>query len=246
MTEAVGISLFIMVIILAGTLSGGFSVTIFNKYFYYKYHYLFVFCGGILAGVLGFDLVPDAIRGYDSIGIFAGISLGIMFIFLIDKYVHQHVKQVSFEHPVTFALLFLALFIHSIPAGLAIGLNYKDHHFQELSLLLAFLLHHFPEGMVMMVSVLYSKMQQRVFLLLCLVLSLTVGFSSYLGMAFDIHSSKIRTMFMGIAIGTLGYVTFYEILWKGLKQQLTLRMVMIALVGIGFIGLFHLFSPTGH
>jgi zinc transporter, ZIP family len=132
-------------------------------------------------------------------------------------------------------LLFLALLFHSIPSGIALGIDFQGEHFQDSVLLGAILIHHIPEGMVMMVSVIYSKMKVSTFWIFCLVLSLAVGINTFLGIKLDIQSIKLRTIFMGIAVGTLGYVTIFELLWKGLKSHLTLKMFMAALLGIVFL-----------
>lgn len=245
MTEAIKISFYVILLIFLGTITGGLAVAIVGKYFHKIYYYLNVFCGGILAGLLGFDLVPEVISSYNQIGILAGASIGIFFMLIIDRYLH-HSKQVHFEHPETFSLLFLALLIHSIPSGLALGLNFQNAQFQDPSLLTVILIHHIPEGMVIMVSVLHSKLKLKTFLLLCLYLSFTVGLNTYLGISLNVDSIKFRTIFMGVAIGTLGYVTFYEILWKGLKKHLTFKMMIAALLGMVFLRLYLIIAAFSH
>lgn len=161
-----------------GTLSGGVAVTIIIKVFHKNSFYLNVFCGGILAGILGFDLVPELLSNYRPVGIMAGISLGIFIMLLMDRFLHNS-RHNQIEHQETFMLLFLALLFHSIPTGLALGIDFQDHDFQDSVLLGAILIHHIPEGMVMMVSVLYSKMKLKNFLVFCLLLTLTVGINTF-------------------------------------------------------------------
>ncbi|WP_187118937.1 ZIP family metal transporter [Bacillus marasmi] len=236
----------IWIYIFVGIIVGGLAVVLLTKMMKQNYLLLIVFCGGILAGLLGFELIPDLIGKYQPVGIFIGITLGFMFMLLIDRYLHQHPKIVHIEHHETFTLLFLALFIHSIPTGFALGLNFTHHHFQDPSLFGAIILHHIPEGMVMMVSVLYSKMKLKSFLIFGSLLSLAVSLNIYFGITFDVNSIQLRTIIMGIAIGSLGYVTFFEILWKGLKNHLTLKMVMSACLGLIFIKLYFVFVSFGH
>lgn len=199
--------------------------------------YLNVFCGGILSGIVGFDLVPELMSHYQPVGIMAGISLGIFFMLLMDRFLHNS-SHTKIEHPETMMLLFLALLFHSIPSGIALGIDFQGGHFQESSLLGAIVLHHIPEGMVMMVSVMYSSMKFRYFWIFCFVLSLAVGINTFLGITLDFQSIKLRTMFMGIAVGTLGYVTIYELLWKGLKKHLSMKMIFAAILGSVFISMY--------
>jgi zinc transporter, ZIP family len=155
-------------------------------------------------------------------------------MFLMDRFLHTN-KYAQIEYSETFILLSLALLFHSLPTGIALGLDFQGDHFQDSALLVAILIHHFPEGMVMMVTVLYSRMKVNVFLIFYFLLSLGVGINTYLGIAFDFQSIKLKTMFVGIAIGTLGYVTFYEVLWKELKEHLTIKMFIAAMLGILFL-----------
>lgn len=234
MTEAFLWSFYIFVFIFLGTLSGGMAVMLISKVLNKNSFYLNLFCGGILAGLLGFDLIPELMSNYRPVGIMAGISLGIFFMLLMDRFIHNS-KHDQIQHPEIFMLLFLALLFHSIPTGIALGINFDGDHFEDSTLLGAILVHHIPEGMVMMVSVMYSNLKLKTFWLFCLLLSLAVGMNTYLGITLDFQSIKLRTMFMGIAIGTLGYVTFYEILWKGLKEHFTIKMFITAMLGIIFL-----------
>lgn len=245
MAEAFEASFYIMVFIFFGTLSGGFAVTLMSKMFHKNSFYLNVFCGGILAGLLGFDLIPELMSSYRPVGIMAGISLGIFFMLIMDRFLHNS-KHTQIDHSETFMLLFLALLFHSIPAGIALGINFQDDHFQDSALLGAILMHHIPEGMVMMVSVMYFKMKLKTFWMFCFLLSLAVGLNTYIGITLDFESLKLRTMFMGVAIGTLGYVTIYEILWKGFKKHLTMKMIIAALLGTIFLRIYLALTPFNH
>ncbi|MEH6995909.1 ZIP family metal transporter, partial [Neobacillus drentensis] len=174
MREAIEASFYIMIFIFLGTFSGGVAVTLVTKVFHKNSLYLNVFCGGILAGILGFDLVPELMSNNRPVGILAGISLGIFFMLLMDRFLHNS-RHKQREHQDTFMLLFLALLFHSIPTGLALGINFQGNHFQDPILLGAILIHHIPEGMVMMVSVLYFKMKLKNFWIFCLLITLAVG-----------------------------------------------------------------------
>lgn len=245
MIEEIRTSLIIWVVIFLGTAIGGLAVPFIRRYFHRNHLYLNVFCGGILAGLLAFDLIPEIVHHYQPIGIFSGVSLGIFMMLLFEKYLHS-TKHIDTEYQDTFFLLFFSLFIHSIPTGLALGLNFTEHHFQHPSLLIAILIHHIPEGMVLMVTVLNSKQKVKIFVLLSCLLSFAVGVNTYLGMSLNLHSLKLQTMIMGIAIGSLSYVTFYEILWKGFRSHLTIKMIIGACLGLVFLRVCLVLAGFGH
>ncbi len=238
-------SIIIGVFIFFGTALGGLAVPFIRRYFNRNHLYLNVFCGGILAGLLAFDLIPEVVSKYQHIGIVSGVSLGIFMMLLFEKYLHS-AKHIESEYQETFFLLFLSLFIHSIPTGLALGLNLSEQHFYHPSLLIAILIHQIPEGMVLMVTALNSKQKVKKFIVFSCLLSFAVGLNTYLGMSIDLHSPKLQTMIMGIAIGSLSYVTFYEILWKGFRSHQTIKMIIGACFGLVFLRVFLVFAGFGH
>lgn len=228
------ISLWITGLIFLGSILGGGLVRILHPIIKEKYFYLNIFCGGLLAGLLSFDLIPETMNQYQSIGLIAGASAGILLMFATDHFLHGF-KHSAIKRPEVFIMLFIALLIHSIPAGMALGLNFDE---TKDSLLRAVLVHHIPEGIVLMASVLYLKVKISFFWLVCVLISLTVGINVYLGLTLNVQSFKVSTMFMGAAIGTLSYVTFYEILWKGYKRHPSWQMLGTLLLGTLVIKLF--------
>ncbi|MEK4009693.1 MULTISPECIES: ZIP family metal transporter [Peribacillus] len=230
MTEGLKVSLFIMMMIFLGTGLGGLATKYVEGVLRRNYRLLHMFCGGLLVGLLGLEIFPETISDYDSLGILAGFSSGIVFMLFMDHILHN-MKGVHFEKPQMYIFLFLALFIHSIPTGLALGMSFQDQQLQNSALFSAILIHHFPEGMVMMVSVMVSNANPKVFWVFSFLLSLAVGTTSYLGMTINTGSIKIQTLLLGAALGTLSYVTLYEILWKGASDRFTPLMVGAVLAG---------------
>ncbi|MGX2959692.1 ZIP family metal transporter [Peribacillus sp. JNUCC 23] len=230
MIEGIRISVFIMTMIFLGTCIGGLATRYVAGGLRKNYRLLHMFCGGLLAGLLGLEILPETISNYDSFGILTGLSSGIVFMLLMDRVLHN-VKDVHFEKPEMYIFLFLALFIHSIPTGLALGMGIQDQKFQDPSLFWAILIHHFPEGMVMMISVMVSNVNLKIFWVFCLLLSFVVGVTTYLGIFLNSGSIKIYTLFLWTAIGTLSYVTLYEILYKGIVDRFTPLIVGVALAG---------------
>lgn len=228
------ISLWITGLIFLGSILGGGLVGILHPIIKEKYFYLNIFCGGMLAGLLGFDLIPETMNQYKSIGLIAGASAGILLMFATDNFLHAF-KYFAIKQHEVFIMLFIALVIHSIPAGMALGFTFDE---TKDSLLRAVLVHHVPEGIVIMASVLYSKVKMSLFWIVCGLISITVGINVYLGLTLNVQSLKVNTMFMGAAIGTLSYVTFYEILWKGYKRHPSWLMLGTIVFGILVIKLF--------
>lgn len=230
MVDDLIISLFIMMMIFLGTGLGGLASKYMGGVFRKNHSLLHMFCGGLLVALLGLEIFPETISDYNSLGILAGLSSGIFFMIIMDHVLHN-VKGVHIEKPKMYIFLFLALFIHSIPTGLALGMSFQEQQLQDPALFSAMLIHHFPEGMVMMVSVIVSNANPKVFWVFSLLLSFAVGTTSYLGITINTGSIKVQTLLLGAALGTLSYVTLYEILWKGASERFTPLMFGAALAG---------------
>lgn len=235
MSAEVKVSLTIMCLIFIAIVLGGGLVRIFFPFLKGKYNYLPLVSGGILAGILGFELIPETIASYDALGLVVGGSMGILLMILADKYMHN-LKHTGIQNPKIIFVLFLALFIHSIPTGIALGINFGE---SDTSLLKVVLVHHVPEGMVLMTSLLISRVSLNLFWLLCIMLSAAVAVNLYVGMTLNFVSPKMTTMFMGAAVSTLSYATFYEILWKNIKKYLSFPMLFVILSGTLSIRLYH-------
>ncbi|MEK4229661.1 ZIP family metal transporter [Solibacillus sp. FSL H8-0538] len=232
-------SLMIMVLVFFGTVIGGGLAKFISTTLRGNSRYLLLFCGGILAGLLLLDLIPESIHTYKPIGIVLGVTIGIIFMLLLHI-ATQNIKMFRVDQSTNYLLLFVALLFHGIPTGIALGMSYQNEQFQNPSLLLAILFHHVPEGMTMMVAVLISKFKLKTFFLLSLLLSFSIMVTTFIGSFINSDNLRLYTLFLGAAIGTLSYITFYEILWKELKSSFTVKLIAFALSGMLFYYFYHI------
>jgi ZIP family zinc transporter len=87
-------------------------------------------------------------------GIVLGILAGILMMVIAEKLLHKNLNVANrrLEYMHSFVLLFVAIGIHNLPTGLALGAAMKDESFSLSPLLAALILHHIPEGMALMGS----------------------------------------------------------------------------------------------
>lgn len=137
-----------------GMYIGGVSATYLKSYLPGNIHRLYIFCGGLLAGLLIFEVIPESIKQYDQMGLIIGGILGLFVIITIDNMIHNKAisnnKKKNYIHGIIF--LIIAVAIHNIPTGLVLGSNITDHSITGSPLLLVLFLHHIPEGITLMVS----------------------------------------------------------------------------------------------
>lgn len=183
---------------------------------------LYALCGGILLGLLLFEIIPETFSSHEIIGPILGSTIGILMMRLIDHYCHQFMIHKN-DHQTwqTFLILSFAIFIHNLPSGFALGTAFTTHHESTLSFLLAIIIHHVPEGLALIIAFLFTQHKYIPFILIILFLSIILGLSTAFGMIINSKTIHLPSLIMGSAIGSLGYVTIHEILWKA-KQNLSL------------------------
>lgn len=229
-------SFFIMIMVFIGSVSGGLVAQMIRTTFRGNSPDLLLFCGGILAGLLMLDLIPETIHTYNSTGLLLGGALGILFMYLLHIALQSR-ESFKINPSTNYSLLFVALLFHGIPTGIALGMSEQSTLWQNPSLLLAIILHHLPEGMIMMTAVNMSKLKIRTFFLLSFFLSFSIMIPTFLGGFLHSDDGRLYTLFLGAAVGTLSYITFYEILWKQLRVDfIYTRLVYVLLGMLSFYG----------
>ncbi|MFI8707121.1 ZIP family metal transporter [Bacillus sp. NPDC077411] len=200
---------------------------------------LYALCGGILLGLLLIEIIPETFSSYEIIGPLLGIASGILIMRLMDYYCH-HVMLHNNNQPAqqTFLFLSFAIFIHNLPSGFALGTAFTAQHEATLSFLLAIIIHHIPEGLTLIISFLFTRHQYLSFILIIFLLSITLGLSTAFGMVINSKAIHLPGLIMGSAIGSLGYVTVHEMLWKAKKNLSLLSFLSWTFVGCLLIIIF--------
>ncbi|SFA80667.1 MULTISPECIES: hypothetical protein [unclassified Bacillus (in: firmicutes)] len=246
MVEELEFSAAIVFLVFVGMVIGGTSIRIMGVFISRENTvYLQILCGGLLMGLFTFEILPKAFIHYQSVGIFTGISIGVFIMLSMEWVLHKssHFHTLSQD---ALYLLMVALIIHSFPTGIMFGMSLQKGALINGGLLLAFIIHHVPEGMIIMSLVPMTKRKNRLFILLCSTLSIVIGLNIYMGLHISFDSMKWNTIMMGTTIGTLGYVTIYEMLWKKSKNLSKGKVALIVLTGMMGIHYFLKLLPTHH
>jgi len=113
------------------------------------------FAGGMMISASVFSLAQEGISLQDKIPmapymVILGLILGSFFFWITDKMVNDHDTQ-----PIALAqgfskrslLIFIVMFLHSIPEGVAIGVGFATGNFEfGLVMAIAIAVHNIPEG----------------------------------------------------------------------------------------------------
>ncbi|MBI0581349.1 ZIP family metal transporter [Neobacillus cucumis] len=245
MFEEIKVSSYVALLIFAALYLGGSSIQFMFLFFKRNTLSLQILCGGFLLGLFTFDLLPEAFSRFNIIGILTGISIGIFIMILMEVFLHKN-RFLHKYHEDTMYLLFLALLIHSIPTGMTFGMSLQAGQAINYGLLLAFILHNVPEGMMIMASIPLIKGKNKLFTFFCTAFSIVIGINILIGLNMRVDSTKWNTVIMGITIGTMGYVAFYEFLWKKSKYLSKGRVALYVILGMVGMHLFLRFIPSHH
>lgn len=151
---------------------------------------------------------------------------------------HENVKE-EFEHnhsTLRSILLLIALSLHSIFEGLAVGLQ-RDTA-QVVGVFAGLFLHKMVLSFSLGMSLVQSKLSYKSMLKSIVLFSLSSPFGIGLGLLIiDLWDSKysvlIQGLLQGIACGTFLYVTFFEILPHELNSS-DIRLVKVVFLILGF------------
>ncbi|MGG6447680.1 ZIP family metal transporter [Pseudobacillus badius] len=224
--------------IFLGTSFGAFIALILYKFPRIKVQHLYLFCGGVLVGLIILELIPHSITEFGLVSITLGTSLGILLCICLHN-LFDHLPSFRYR-----AALFLvtAIAIHNIPTGLATG-STLDNQLLSSSFVTAILLHQVPEGLAIMVSLLNSERKQfnfSIFLSFCFIISGFFLLFSIIGSLLDL-TLKLNGLILGIAIGFLSFTAIREFILATYKKVHFFASFFLLLLGISIIYLFSLY-----
>jgi ZIP family zinc transporter len=236
--------LFISIVVFIGMLLGGVISILIHTKISDRVERIYVFSGGLLAGLIMLEILPESLKMYPNQGLLIGFFIAIIFISMSDHIIHRVLETQSknsrLNQVFSFFFLVLAVLFHNIPTGLAIGSSASMEALNNSPLLVATFLHHVPEGLALMISTLVAGFNLKPFLLAAVILTAVLGSSTVFGMILSGKSMKLDAILMGSAIGALSYVSFYEMLWRTREKVSNIEFAAFSIVGIGIIWLYFL------
>ncbi|MBO9128815.1 ZIP family metal transporter [Bacillus sp. 165] len=221
-----------------GLLFGGTVGVLAKQILEKKMYGLYSFCGGILIGLLSLDLIPKTFSTYHIAGPLLGTGLGLLLMILVDIYFHSSAEQKTSQGLQAFFFLALAICIHNIPTGMALGASMAAHEEAASSLLLAIIFHHVPEGLALMISFLFTPSKLISYIFTIVSLSVVLGLGVSLGELLQIKVRHLQGFILGGAVGTLSYVTVHEFLWKATQKLSFPLFVLYTAAGTILIKLY--------
>ncbi|TYR81896.1 hypothetical protein FZC66_07055 [Priestia megaterium] len=224
-----------------GLLAGGGFIKLFNSLVHNKLHYMYAVCGGILLGLLAFEILPSVLADYDLKGIVLGTAAGYLAMLMIDAVLHSKINHTSSKQAL--ALLIIALLFHNIITGMTFG---STGIHESPSVFAAAVLHQVPEGIAIMTLLSMAKIGEWLFLFVIFLLSFTLGVSLLIGEIAQASSFKLQALLTGGAIGTLFFVVFHEVIGKSTVHFQKQHVWILVGIGVLLIYVYEQSFPLFH
>ncbi len=211
------------------------------------------FAAGVMICVSICDLIPSSLREVSKtfylfpsiiiIGIF--ITIGIIFSFLIDKYLPDNYEHNNISDKKLYrvgVIAMIAIILHNIPEGIATFLTSNNDLTLGISLTLAIALHNIPEGISISIPIYYATKSRGK----AIFYTLISGLSEPLGaiLAWIILKPFVTSQIMGFIYafiaGIMLHISFYELLPNSLKYKQKYQTFIYFVIGIIVMYISHL------
>jgi len=227
---------------------------------------MLAFAAGAMLGMALFEMLPEAYEhgaeifsGGGLVAVLVGLALGCLFVFAFSQLINK--KEVvgagidsPTSHPPLHAdaekaekrkflsvgiAVFIAIILHDLPEGIAIGAGY--HVGLALTLGIVMLLHNIPEGLAIAVPLKASGMHNAKIIGITFAAGVPTLFGAILGYFIGMNDFLIAYT-LSFAAGVMLYIVFSEMLPAAYKYSkkhhiTTLCIVLGAVVMIVFSSL---------
>ena len=188
--------------------------------------------GGIMLGLVLFDLFPLAVRLADPILAFLAGGVGVFGVLTLCRTLPK-IKPLR-ESNKMFAmglLLLVSMSLHNFPEGMAIGSGSAESAGTGLLVAVAIALHDLPEGMAVAAPFVGGN-RQREGVLLALFSGLSTILGALLGFFLGNLSPKANALALALASGAMLAVAFRELLPEARKNSSPAETGLFLALGI--------------
>lgn len=217
----------IIIISISGPLLGALF-GVYRKYSETQVHHMLSFAAGVMVFVSVFELVPESYKKVTPELLLAGVLAGGLLMHMLNKLIpHYHHKHHKVENRAEklkrLALfIFLGIFIHNIPEGIAVGIGSLPGYNFSILIALAIAIHDIPEAICVAAPLYYSTghRARSFWLTFSTVVPTIVGF-----LVTYFFFQHISPLFLGLIISATAGVMLYISFWELLPEVISLKGV---------------------
>ena len=172
---------------------------------------MLAFAAGTMLAVSFLQLIPESIK-LSSVGIsIAGIAIGSVFMYLLDKAIPHIHPSLCTQEPgqnlkKTGVFLFLGMFLHNFPEGMAVAVGLTSNIRFGLAIAIAIAIHDIPEGICTSAPYYYSSKKR----LKSFLLSASTAVPTIIGLLLTYQLSKYLSLpLIGLIIAATAGLMIY-------------------------------------
>ena len=208
--------------------------------------FMLALASGVMLAVVMTQLMPTSVRAGSWWWFALGSSVGLSLMFWIDDLRAVHPAE-PVDPPsdqarlrVTGQAIAVALAIHNLPEGMAIGAGGAIHARLAVIIATAMALHNLPQGMSVAAPLASGGMPRRKILALTVLISAVIPLGSLIPLLVGHMSPGVNAFMLALASGVMLYVVFRHTMpeaWRcqkffsSLGGLLTGILLMLALAG---------------
>lgn len=193
------------------------------------------FTGGIMIGIVFFDLFPlalDLSNAYISI---VSVLIGVFFTALLDSFINKDesmnmTKEKKFIN--TGIMLLISMAIHNFFEGMAIGSSSVENLQLGLLVAIAIGLHDVPEGMAIAAPLTAGLMKKNKIISLTIFSGVSTILGAILGYLLGGISIILHSVCLSLAAGAMLYVVYGELLPDAFSLSPKKQSAIMIILGI--------------
>jgi len=219
-------------------ISIGGGIAWFLKEFHKSIATIYAVCGGLVVGLISFEIAPEAIYMGDWFIVGLGFLTGVILFELLHKALHKkkYGKKENDLHLQTGLLLILGISLHNLPMGIVLETTHQSS--VSMSILPALILHNIPEGIILFTPLFMVGISTYRFWLISIIVALPVAVGALCGGVIERDNTLLVAYIISLTIGIILMITVKEILIEAINQSSVLYCLLIALIGFTLIGIY--------
>lgn len=210
---------------------------------------LFEITGGIMTGIVCFDMLPESFSIASIWYSIFGILVGVIIVYCINYFVDKNEikgysnnkKSKNKAYSTSSLAVILSMGLHNAIEGLAIGSGFSYSYSLGLSLLISIFLHDIPEGMV--VGITNKKDTNNIFkiILNTILVGACVGIGCIIGLVVGNIDDRYIAFSLSIAAGAMLYIVSCDLIPYSKKLTNSRVVSIMYILGIIIGAMFNRF-----
>jgi len=245
-----------IVVGICGTGLGGLLTVFFGSRTDQMISVFLSFAGGVMASIVFFELIPEAEELSNTavtvLGLLLGVALVLILNYILDRITSAghnktglHESYEAFYHADGILtnkagmlrsgmLIFLAIALHTLPEGLALGAAGGYDASLGLTLALIIGIHNVPEGMAIAAPLISGGLSKGKVVILTLLAGVPTVIGAVIGYMLGGISDTAVALSFAIAGGAMLYVVYGEILPQSIVMSKNRIPTISSLAGVIF------------